>query len=203
MASKILCTLNPHACNSGLTLSQSNCVVVTNAVQTFNRMVFGTLAMATGTLAFECQFFSVSNPTLGLANLCSVGVAHVAADYNSNYCGQAVPVGGIIQSVGLRPSNGTGSSTGAGIYTSNALSGSAFNQVAERQVLGVFVNLNLGTPLVAFHVNGSYIGQVALTPGAFYVPAVSLGSTVTPNDVAAYLNFGQTRLIYPNMQVSA
>lgn len=201
MASKILCTLDPHRCNSGLTLSQGNRVVTTNAIETYNRAVFGTIAIAAGQLAFECYFWSTSRPSLGLTNLCSVGVAAVNADYNTNYVGQAAPVSTIIQSCGLRPSDGTGSATGAGIYTNNA-STTTFNTVAERSCIGVLLDCTGAAPIVAFHVNGSYINQVTLSAGTFYVPAVSIGSTVAAGDVSAYLNFGQNRLDYPFFSVS-
>jgi hypothetical protein len=202
MTSRIFCTLDPHRCNSGLTLSQGNRVVTTNAIQNFHRMVFGTLAFAAGKIAFECSFWSTSRPTLGLVDLCSVGVAAVHADFNSNYCGEAVPVGGVIQSVGLRPSDGSGGATGAGIYTSDTLVGSAFNTVAERKVIGVFLDNTPATPIVTFSVNGSYIGQVNLTAGTFYVPAVSLGAIASPDDVSAYLNFGQSRFDFPVFSVT-
>lgn len=204
MANRILCTLDPHRCNAGLTLSQGNRVATTNAIETYNRMVFGTLAMASGQLAFECYFWSTSRPTGGLTNLCSVGVAAVNADYNSNYCGQAAPVSSVIQSVGLRPSDGTGSATGAGIYTNNAIAAgtAAFQSVTERLCIGVLYDALSATPIAAFHVNGSYIGQVSLTAGTFYVPAVSIGSSVAPGDVSAYLNFGQNRFDFPYMSVT-
>jgi hypothetical protein len=202
MASRILCTLDPHRCNAGLLLSQGNRVVTTNAIETYNRMVFGTLAMASGQLAFECYFWSTSRPTGGLTDLCSVGLAVVNADYNSNYCGQAAPIGGVIQSAGLRPSDGTGSDTGAGLYTNDTLVGSAFQSVEERTCIGVLYDALGATPIVAFHVNGSYVGQISLTAGKFYVPAVSIGSSAAAGDVSAYLNFGQNRFDFPNMTVN-
>lgn len=187
---RTVCTLNANACDSALTLSQGGLVVTTNKICDFHRAVHGTLPFATGTLGFECYFYSQSQPAAGLANLCSVGVA--AANTPTNEY-----VGGLSTSYGFRPSDGAGN---AGIYTNNVLQ-TAFQQKPERHCIGILLVNDPVTPIMAVHLDGNYLGQVNLTAGVFYVPSVSIGSSASATDVAAYLNFGQHNLDYPIMTV--
>lgn len=187
---KILCTLSPNRCNSSLLLSQGNLVVTTKEICDFHRAVFGNIAMAAGTHAFECYFWSTSNPDAGLVNMCSVGVA-TADSSLSQYVGEGA------ESYGFRPSDGAGNS---GIYHNNTLV-AGFDQQAERQAIGVALWNDPVSPYVSFQVNGNYLGQVALTAGKFYVPAVSIGSGA-PGDVSAYLNFGQRLFRHPIFTVN-
>jgi hypothetical protein len=199
MSARTFATLDPNRIDGSLSLSQGNCVVTTNAIVDYNRKALGTLAFGAGTIAFECYFWSTSRPNSGLLNLCSVGVASTACPLNL-YVGGDTSTASVV-SCGLRPSDGSGGATGAGIYSNGALQGSAFNQVAERSCIGVMLVNDPTTPIVSFHVNGNNVGQFTLTAGLFYVPAVSIGSA-SVGDVSAYLNFGQYALDYPLMQVT-
>jgi hypothetical protein len=200
MSAKTFCTLDLHRCDSALSISQGGLVVTTNKLADFHRKVLGTLAFSTSSLAFECQFWSTSRPTLGLVNLCAVGVASIGSAISGKFVGEDT-TSGLVASCGLRPSNGTGGDTGAGIYSNNVLQQS-FRQIDERQVIGVLLSNDPTTPIVAFHVNGNYLGQFTLPAGLLYAPAVSLGSTAAAGDVSAYLNFGQYALDFPYMSVS-
>lgn len=188
---KIYCTLDPHRLGNDLALSQGNLVVTTTDIVDIHRAVFGTLAMASGMLAFECEFWSTSQPAAGLANLCSVGVAAVGSSL-AKYVGEETT------SWGFRP-------TEHAVYNNNAsISGSAspaLQAVAERNVIGVLLDNTVSPGIASWHVNGNYIFQATLTAGLFYVPAVSIGSSASPNDVSAYLNFGQNLLKFPLFQV--
>jgi hypothetical protein len=201
--SKIVCTLDPNRCDSHILLSQGNLVITNDAIVDYNRKVMGTLAFAAGTIAFEGYFWSNSRPANGLANLCSIGVASVRCPINGTnaYVGGDT-VAGQIASCGLRPSDGTGSATGAGMYMNNTLQGSAFNTIGERQCIGVMLVNDPVTPIVAFQVDNNYLGQVTLPAGLFYVPAISIGCSASAGDVNAYVNFGQYRLDYPTMLVN-
>jgi hypothetical protein len=191
MPSKILATLDPHRLGDGLSLSQGNLVVTTTKVCDIHRSVFGTIAMAEGKSAFECQFWSTSKPQAGLANLCSVGVAEAS-------CSLAKYAGEEAASWGLRP-------TEAAVYNNNAsISGAAspaIQAIPERAVIGVFLDCTASPPIAVWHVNGNPIFQATLTANKFYVPVVSIGSTVA-GDVSAYVNFGQRLLNYPLMSVT-
>jgi len=187
---KILCTLSPNRCNGLLSLSQGNLVVTTKEICDFHRSVFGNLAFGAGTHAFECEFWSNSNPAGGLVNLCSVGVA--SANSALNQC-----VGQGAESYGFRPSDGAGNS---GIYNNNSLL-TGYAQQGERQVIGVALWNDPVSPFVSWQVNGNYIGQIALTAGVLYVPAVSIGSD-SPGDVSAFCNFGQRLFRYPIFTVN-
>jgi hypothetical protein len=191
MPSKILATLDPHRLGDGLSLSQGNLVVTTTKVCDIHRSVFGTIAMAEGKSAFECQFWSASRPSAGLANLCSVGVAESSSSL-AKYAGEQST------SWGFRP-------TEAAVYKNNAsISGAAspaIQAIPERAVIGVFLDCTASPPIAVWHVNGNPIFQATLTANKFYVPVVSIGSTVA-GDVSAYVNFGQRLLNYPLMSVT-
>ncbi len=187
MASRIVCTLNPHRVGESLTLSQGNLVVSTSAVCDFNRSVFGTIDAGAGKWAFECFFWSVLQPSFpGLIDLCAVGVAEVNETLQS-------PVGyGGSDGAALYPANGTIVQAGGTAVTVPA--------IGERRCIGVFLDMTPAVPICAWHVDGNLIGQVNLTAGSFYTPAISLGSTVA-GDVSAYCNFGQSRFHYPLFSV--
>lgn len=190
---KIIATLNPNACDPSLILSQGNLVVSTNANSVnYNRMVQGTLPLATGQVAFECQVWSTSRSTL--TNIFSVGVALQNETVTGNYVGQSST------SCGLRTSDGAGN---AGIYNNNTLA-TALPQIDERHTLGVYLSNDPVTPIVAFHLDGNYLGQFTLTAGKFYVPALSIGndgSNGVAGDVSAFVNFGQRPFDYPTFTV--
>ncbi len=195
MTARTLATLDPNRADGSLSLSQGNLVVTTNAVCTFSRKVLGTLAFAAGVVAFECYFWSTSRPNAGLVNLCSVGVASVAAPLNQYTGGDTVTA--TVDSCGLRTSDGAGN---AGIYRGGSVT-TALQQVSERTCIGVLLDCTGASPIVSFQANGNYLGQQTLTAGLFYVPSISIGSG-TVGDVSAYLNFGQHALDYPLMQVN-
>ena len=104
--SRIVATLDPHRLGDGLELLQGNVVVTTNKVCDFHRMVMGSIAIGIGTVAFECYFYSTSNPSAGLVNLCSVGIAVQDAALNA-YVGEEADSNGPL-SWGLRTSDGAG-----------------------------------------------------------------------------------------------
>lgn len=191
MPSKILATLDPHRLGDGLVLSQGNLVVTTNSVLDIHRSAFGSIEMAEGMSAFECQFWSTSRPSAGLANLCSVGIAESDASL-AKYVGEEAT------SWGFRP-------TEAAVYNNDAsISGAAspaIQTTAERVTIGVLLDCIASPPIAVWHVNGNPIFQVTLSANKFYVPAVSIGSS-TPGDVSAYLNFGQRLLNFPLMSVT-
>lgn len=195
--SRIYCTLDPHRCGDGLTLSQGNLIVTTNKVCDFHRMVLGTQAIGVGTVGFECYFYSTSFPSAGLANLTSVGVA-VADCALDKVVGEEVSADSAAEpmSWGLISAGGL-VTAGPGIYAGGDLVVSTA-EIAERACIGVLLR-NGPSPYVSWQANGNYLGQVALPTGKFYVPAVSIGSSASPTDVAAFLNFGQRGLDFPAM----
>lgn len=176
---KIICTLDPHRMGDKLALSQGNVVVTTTDVCDFHRAVFGNIAIPLNVMAFECYFWSTSNPASGLVNMCSVGIVQKGSSINK-YVGEEST------SYGLRTSDGAGN---AGIYNNNGVL-TALPQIAERQCIGVLLNADISNPYVSWQVNGNYLGQVALPTGKFWLPAISIGSG-TPGDVSAYFNAGQ------------
>ena len=72
----------------------------------------------------------------------------------------------------------------------------ALDQIPERKCIGVILYNDQANPYVMWQIEGNTLAQVALPPGQFYVPAVSVGSAASPNDNNAYLNFGQHPLDY-------
>jgi len=190
MPSKIIATLDPHRLGDKLVLSGGNLIVTCTDVADIHRAVFGTIAQGAGISAFTCYFFSNSQPSAGLANLCSVGVAEVGSSL-AKYVGEEST------SFGLRP-------TEAAVYNNNAsISGSAdppIQPTAERQCIGVLLDQTVSPALCVWTVNGSVVFQATLGSGKFYVPAVSIGSS-TPEDVSAQLNFGQSLLDFPIFSV--
>ena len=191
MTARTLATLDPNRRDGSLSLAQGNLVVTTNVICDFHRKVLGTLGFATGTIGYEMEFYSTSDPQTGLTNLVSIGVADVSVPTNTY-------VGEDLLSFGLRPSDGSGN---AGFYNNNALVGSTFPFVGERNKIGVALFNDPATPIVSFQVNGNYLGQMALTAGHFYLPAIGLGATAAAGDVSAIVNFGQNLFYYPNMSV--
>jgi hypothetical protein len=77
----------------------------------------------------------------------------------------------------------------------------ALQAIDERRCISVFYYGDISAPKASWSVDGNYIDQVDLTAGKFYLPAVSIGSAASPNDVAAYVNFGQRGLNYPNLTI--
>lgn len=189
MPSIIVATLDPHRLGPSLALGRGNLDVTATAVCDIHRSVFGTIAFGAGMAAYECYFWSTLQASL--ANLCSIGVAEVGTALNK-YAGE------LALSWGYRPSE-------AAVYNNNAsISGAAspaLQAVAERQCIGVFLDMTGATPICSWQVNGSLVFQANLTAGKFYVPAISIGSTV-PGDVTASLNFGQSLFNFPNFSVS-
>lgn len=195
---KVYSTLDPHRVGDGLTLSQGNLVVTTTKVCDFHRMAMGTIAMGVGTVSFEGYFFSTSFPSGGLTNLTSIGVAEVGCVLNK-YVGEEISTdtAAAAMSWGLISSGGM-TSGGPGIHAGGALLVST-PEIAERTCIGVLVKLSPSGSYASWHANGNYLGQVTLPQGKFFVPAVSIGSSASPDDVSAYLNFGQRGLDYPTM----
>jgi hypothetical protein len=189
--SRVYATLDPHRLGDGLELLQGNLVVTTNKVCDFHRMVMGSIAIGVGTVAFECYFYSTSNPSAGLVNLSSVGVAFQDAALDQ-YVGEEADSNGPV-SWGFRPSDGAGN---AGIYAGDT-DLDPLDQRPERHCLGVLLYNDPVSPFVAWQIDGNAMGQEALPTGKFYVPAVSIGSSASPDDNAAYLNFGQHPLDFP------
>jgi len=194
--SVIYSVLDPNRCDANLSVQQGGLVVTTaplnGAALDIHRACFGTLALGSGHIGFECQFWSNSRPSAGLVNLCSVGVA-TPDSLTSKMVGEQTT------SFGLNICTGANAS---GIYNNNALVGSAFPQiVAERSVISVLLYNDPSAPFVSWSVDGNYLGQATLPTGKFWVPAVSIGSA-TPGDVSAYLNFGQRRLNYTSLMAN-
>lgn len=195
---RVFCTLDPHRLGQSLSLSQGNLVVNTTKVCDFHRMALGTIALPVGTVGFECYAYSTSFVDDGLSNLFSVGVALADADLDEA-CGEGVsddsaaePVSwGLICAGGLT-SGGPGIHAGGELLVSTAT-------IAERRCIGVLLKALPTGSYASWHVNGNYLGQVALPAGRSFVPAVSIGSSASADDVAAYLNFGQRGLDYPSM----
>lgn len=191
MPSKVLATLDPHRLGDGLVLSQGNLVVTTTKVCDIHRSVFGTIAMAEGMSAFECQFWSTSRPSAGLSGLCRVGLAEVDSSL-------AKAVGEESTSWGLGPTEAEITNNNASISSGAS---PAIQTIAERVCHGVLLDCTVSPPIAVWHVNGNPIFQATLTANKFYVPAVSIGSTIA-GDVSAYLNFGQRLLNFPLMSVT-
>lgn len=195
---RVYCTLDPHRLGDGLTLSQGNLVVTTTKICDVQRMVLGNIDLGVGSVGFECYFYSTSYPSAGLVNLTSVGVAEVDCALDQAV-GMEVSADTAAQpkTWGLVSAGGF-TSGGPGIYGGGNLLVST-PAVAERTCIGVFVKLSPSGSYASWHANGNYLGQVSLPAGRFFVPAVSIGSSASPSDVAAYLNFGQRGLDYPMM----
>lgn len=168
-----------------LALSQGNLVVGTTDICDISRAVFGTLPMGAGRIAFECAAWSQSQPAAGLIDLFTVGVAEAGAPLDQQ-------IGEGPKTFGYSPANAEIRNNGVSILDT---AGPDLQPQKERVWIGVMVDMIAA--IVSWHVNGSYIAQAALTPGKFYLPAVSIGST-TPGDVSAQLNFGQYLLNFPN-----
>jgi hypothetical protein len=127
--------------------------------------------------------------------------------------GGALGIGQVLTGTGITAGTtitafGSGSG-GTGTYTvsPSQTAGSttitvALQAIDERQCIGVFYYGDISAPKAAWMVNGNYVGQVDLTPGSVYVPAVSIGSSASPTDVSAYCNFGQRLLDFPNFVIN-
>lgn len=198
---KVVCTLDPHRLGDKLELSQGNLVVSTTEVCNFQRGAFGTIALGVGNASFECYFYSTSRPAGGLVDLCAVGLVEVGSALDQVIGDETeATTSAFPMSWALR----TNSTDSGGHYAAIVAGGVELDRLLsqdERVCIGVFFYGDILAPKVAFHINGNWIGQADLTPGRFYLPAVSIGSSASPDDVAAYLNFGQRGLNYPNMQV--
>jgi len=126
--------------------------------------------------------------------------------------GGALAIGQVLTGTGITAGTkitalGTGTG-GTGTYTvspsqtaSSTTITVALQAIDERQCISVFYYGDVSAPKASWSVNGNYLGQVDLTAGKFYLPAVSIGSAASPNDVAAYVNFGQRGLNYPNLTI--
>jgi hypothetical protein len=191
MTNKVVCTLSSNKVGAKLALSQGNLVVTTTDVADIHRAVFGTLAMGSGQVSFECAFWSNAQAVGGLSGLASVGVAQ--AD-----CSIAKYVGEEANSFGYFPADAVVKNNNAVIST---LASPPLQAQPERQYIGVFLDFTVSPPIISWQINGAYLFQTNLTTGRFYVPAVSIGST-TPGDISAYVNFGQSRFQYPIFQVN-
>jgi hypothetical protein len=195
MPSRILCTLDPHRLGAGLLLDQGNLVVTCAGSDisypaNVNRSAFGTIAVGAGTVSFECYFYSTLRNSL--SNLAAVGVAE-------NTCSLSAYVGSSALSWGYFPANGEIRNNGVAI---NDSSSPEVKPAAERQCISVLL-VQGAAPYAVWMVDGNVVFQANLTPGKFYVPAVSLGATVA-GDVSACFNFGGDHLFdFPNFVVDA
>jgi hypothetical protein len=187
MTTKVYSTLDPTKQGLLLNLLQGNLQMTTLDVCDFSRAVFGTIAQGAGRSAYECYVWSQSQPQGGLVNLWSVGVA-------ASTCSLALPVGHEALSWGLRQD---------GVYNNNVKissdsGGNEIQGIGERKCIGFFLDQsNPSAPYAVWVLEGNAIFQCNLTPGHFYVPAFSIGSS-TPADVSLQVNFGQNLFNYPN-----
>lgn len=202
-----LCAVGVAAVNADYNSNycgQAAPVSAATATGTITTTVFNAASALTGTF-YVGQILSGTGVTAG-TYITSFGTGTGGlGTYNvsvSQSVASTTITGSAVQSAGLRPSNGTASATGAGIYTNDALVGAAMNTIDERHSIGVFLDNTASPPIVAFQLDNNYLGQVNLTAGTFYVPAVSVGSTAAAGDVSAFLNFGQARFDFPIFSVS-
>lgn len=195
--SLVYAILDQNRCDANLSVSMGGLVVSTLNPGTYRSAVFGSLALGSGHVGFECQFWSNSQPAAGLVNMCTVGIAtpdtptnkyigELSTSYGLNICDTAAVAGG---------------TPGAGGIYNNAGRAVATPLLVERRVISVLLYNDPTTPIVSWMVDGNFLGQMALPVGKTWVPAVSLGSA-TAGDISAYLNFGQRRLTFPTMQVN-
>lgn len=185
MATRIYSTLDPNRLGPKLFLSQGNLIVSTTEACDIARAVFGTRPIGAGRVAFECAFFSQSQPAAGLVDLCAVGVAALNSPLDE-------AIGSNASTFAYLPANADIRNNGISLVDSSFPD---LQVQKERVFIGVM--LDMVAAVVSWHVNGSYIGQAALDPTKQYLPAVSIGSS-TPGDVSAQLNFGQYLLNFPN-----
>ena len=198
---KVFCTLDPHRLGASLELSQGNLVVSTTKVCDFQRSVFGSIALGVGNASFEGYVYSQSRPSAGLIDLFAIGVAEVGAALDQVIGDETEPTTSALpMSVALRPMCQDSGGTFAGIYAGGVLL-QRLQAIDERQCISVFRYGDVLAPKVSFSVNGNYLATADLVPGRFYVPAGSLGSSASPTDVAAYFNFGQRGLNFPNLTI--
>jgi hypothetical protein len=185
MPTRIYSTLDPNRLGPKLSLSQGNLIVSTTEACDIARAVFGTRPIGAGRVAFECAFFSQSQPAAGLVDLCAVGVAALNSPFDQ-------AIGENASTYAYLPANADIRNDGISFVDSS----SPDIQVQKERVwIGVMLDMVAG--IVSWHVNGSYIGQISVDQTKSYLPAVSIGSS-TPGDVSAQLNFGQYLLNFPN-----
>lgn len=198
---KVWCTLDPHRLGDKLELSQGNLVVSTTEVCDYQRGAFGTIALGVGNASFECYFWSTSRPAGGLIDLCAVGLVEVGSALDQVIGDELeATTAALPMSWALR----TNTTDTGGHYAAIVAGGIELDRLLaqdERVCIGVFFFGDISAPKVAFHINGNWLAQADLTPGRFYLPAVSIGSSASPTDVNAYLNFGQRGLDHPDMQI--
>ncbi len=198
---KIICTLDPHRLGDGLDLSQGNLVVTTTAVESFQRAVFGTIALGVGDASFEGFVYSQSRPSAGLVDLFGIGIAEVGAALDQTIGEETeLTTAALPMSWAYRPFCVDSGGHFGGIFAGGNLL-TRLQAGTERDCISVFFYGDISAPKVSWSANGNYLGQADLSPGRFYLPAVSIGSAASPNDVAAYVNFGQRGLNYPNLAI--
>lgn len=186
MTTRIRSTLNQNALGPGLVLSQGGLVVTTTQDALSDaRKVLGTIPRAIGDSGFECQFWSTTRPSL-----LPVG----------NRVGFAVPtssltacVGADADSWGYEPATGSLYNNGSAVATGDLCQ--------ERRVITIFAAWTT-TLSIGVAIDGTF--QFLYDTGAMsrVVPAVTVcGSNAA--DISVFVNFGQTPMNYPQIQVAA
>jgi hypothetical protein len=192
VSTKIACTLDRNRIGPGLDLAADNVTVTTTQICDFNRAIFGTLAVGSGTYAYETWIWSDSQPLGGLVNLVSIGLVA------EGLCSLKKYVGSQPYSYGFRPADGRVDNNGLQISSNSA---GAIPKTAERQCIGTYLDMTGATPFAVWAVNGNTVWQQNLPAGKFWLPALSIGSTIA-GDIKAETNFGGNRLLdYPFFRV--
>jgi hypothetical protein len=186
MTSRTYATLDANRLGDGLLLDMGNLVVLTNADNLDNhRKVLGTVAKGAGDSFFECYFYTDTQPD-DLADMCSVGVATADSPLDA-YVGEDSDSYGFIV--------GTGEIMNAGSAVETV------NEQAERTCIGVLLRADPVSPSLAFYVDGSFVYELALPTGKFWLPAITV-SGLEAGNVRAFVNFGQRGFDYPVAVVS-
>lgn len=191
MPTRIVSTLDPNRLGPKLSLAQGNLLLTTTDACDFNRKVLGTVAIGAGKASFEVYVWSASQPQGGLVNMVSIGLA---AD---GQCSLSTYTGADLLSFGLRPADGRVDNNGDEISSDSA---GSIQPIAERNCHGVYADFTGSTPFAAWAVDGNTVFQCDLPTGYFWLPSISIGSSVA-GDIQAQCNMGQNLLDFPNWTV--
>lgn len=175
MTTRTYATLDRNRIGDSLLLDESDLQITTNAACDGARKVLGTLAVMSGTYAYECYVWSTSRGDL--TGLVSIGVAQPDSPLDA-------AVGNDYNSWGLWPSEGT--------IVHNNSTVSTPGEVTERVCVGVKLELSPSAATCTWYVDGAEIASASLPTGKAWLPAIGIGSG-SPGDISAAVNFGAWR----------
>lgn len=176
-----------------LDISQGGLVVTTSLDgTTADRKALALLPKGSGVSYFECQFFTKTQPSV-LPTGVAVGVA-------SPYSDLALGAGSDADSWAYDPVTGyvynSGAQQDAFTFQPDAPQALA---TAERQVIGIYLDIGPSLVTMGIAIDGSYAGQLSLPTGQFWVPCVTVCGGAA-GDTSAFFIFGQNAFNYPRIQ---